>query len=69
MNPSQPDGLMITALHQFARNGNVERARTFLDAGANIDARDEDVCPTLLGWATRRGNTAIVELLQSRGAR
>ena len=31
MDPSQPDWLLITPLHQFARNGNVESARQFLD--------------------------------------
>ena len=69
LNPSQPDWLMITALHQFARNGNVERARKFLDEGADIDARDEDICSTPLGWAAKFGQLEMAELLMERGAR
>jgi ankyrin repeat protein len=69
MNPSQPDWLMITALHQFARNGNVERARQFLDKGADMDARDEDLCSTPLGWAAKFGQLEMAELLMERGAR
>ncbi|MCA9193813.1 MAG: ankyrin repeat domain-containing protein [Planctomycetales bacterium] len=69
MNPSQPDWLMITALHQFARNGNVEKAVQFLDRGAAIDARDEDLCSTPLGWAAKFGQLEMAELLIERGAR
>lgn len=69
MNPSQPDWLMITALHQFARNGNVERARKFLDEDADMDARDEDLCSTPLGWAAKFGQLEMAELLMERGAR
>jgi ankyrin repeat protein len=68
MDPSQPDWLLITPLHQFARKGNVEAARQFLDKGANIDARDEDICSTPLGWAAKFGQRAMVELLLERGA-
>ena len=69
MDPSQPDWLSITPLHQFARNGNVERARQFLDHGADVDARDEDICSTPLGWAAKFGQLAMAELLLERGAR
>jgi ankyrin repeat protein len=68
MNPSQPDWLMITALHQFARNGNVEKAIQFLDRGADVDARDEDLCSTPLGWAAKFGQLEMAELLMERGA-
>ena len=69
MNPSQPDWLLITPLHQFARKGNVESARQFLDHGANVDARDEDICSTPLGWAAKFGQREMAELLLERGAR
>jgi ankyrin repeat protein len=69
MDPSQPDWLLITPLHQFARTGNVDSARQFLDRGANVDARDEDLCSTPLGWAAKFGQRAMVELLLERGAR
>jgi ankyrin repeat protein len=69
LNPSQPDWLLITPLHQFARTGNVERAAQFLDHGADLHARDEDICSTPVGWAARYGQTQMVKLLLDRGAR
>ena len=60
---------MITALHQFARIGNVEKAVQFLDRGAAIDAHDEDLCSTPLGWAAKFGQLEMAELLLERGAR
>lgn len=69
MDPSQPDWLMTTPLHQFARKGNVESTRYFLDRGANIDARDDDIRSTPLGWAAKFGQIEMVKLLLSRGAR
>jgi ankyrin repeat protein len=69
LNPSQPDWLEITPLHQFARVGNVEGAALFLDHGANLHARDEDICSTPLGWAAKYGKASMVELLLERGAR
>jgi ankyrin repeat protein len=68
MSASQPDWLMITPLHQFARTGNVERARQFMDHGANLEARDEDICSTPLGWAAKFGQRDMAELLLERGA-
>lgn len=69
LNPSTPDWLGITPLHEFARKGDVERATTFLDHGADLNARDEDICSTPLGWAAKFGEKAMVELLLKRGAR
>lgn len=69
MNPSQPDWLLITPLHHFARKGNVEMAELFLDHGADINARDEDICSTPLGWAAKFGAINMVELLLQRGAK
>jgi ankyrin repeat protein len=69
MNPSQPDWLRITPLHQFARTGDVERATIFLEHGADLHARDEDICSTPLGWAAKFGKTNMVEFLLKHGAR
>jgi ankyrin repeat protein len=69
LNPSQPDWLGVTPLHQFARTGDVERATIFLEHGADLHARDEDICSTPLGWAAKFGQTAMAELLLSRGAK
>jgi ankyrin repeat protein len=68
MDPSQPDWLGITPLHQFARKGNVVQARQFIDHGANLHARDEDICSTPLGWAAKFGQAAMAELLLASGA-
>jgi ankyrin repeat protein len=68
MDPSRPNWLGVTRLHEFSRTGNVEGAVIFLDHGADIHARDEDICSTPLGWAAKFGKAAMVELLLDRGA-
>jgi ankyrin repeat protein len=69
MNPSQPDWLGVTPLHRFAISGDVEKAALFIDHGADLNARDEDLCSTPLGYAAKSGRTAMVELLLNRGAK
>jgi ankyrin repeat protein len=69
MNPSAPDWLGITPLHHFGRNGELEKAALFLDHGADLHARDEDICSTPLGWAAKFGQKAMVQLLLQRGAK
>lgn len=68
MNPHQPDWLGITPLHHFAKNGDIERASLFIDHGANIHARDEDICSTPLAWAAKFGKADMVKFLLERGA-
>lgn len=68
MDPSHASWLGITPLHEFARKGDVESAKLFIDRGANLHARDEDICSTPLGWAAKFGNLPMVELLLERGA-
>jgi ankyrin repeat protein len=69
MNPSQPDWLRITPLHHFARKGDVEKASIFIENGADLQARDEDICSTPLGWAAKFGKIEMVELLLKCGAK
>jgi ankyrin repeat protein len=69
LNPSQPDWLRTTPLHQFARNGDIEKAVIFIDHGADLHARDEDICSTPLGWAAKYGQIRMVELLLRSGAK
>jgi ankyrin repeat protein len=69
MDPSQPDWLRITPLHQFARKDDVETAAIFIEHGADLNARDEDICSTPLGWAARSGKLEMVELLLKSGAK
>jgi len=68
-NPNQANWLGMAALHEFAKKGDVENAAYFLDQGADIHARDEDICSTPLAWAAKFGKTAMVEFLLTRGAR
>jgi ankyrin repeat protein len=69
MNSSHPDWLMITPLHRFAQKGDVASAAHFIDHGADLHARDEDLSSTPLGWAAKFGQRAMVELLLARGAK
>ena len=56
-------------MHELARKGDLEKAALFLDHGANLHARDEDICSTPLGWAAKFGQAAMVEFLLERGAK
>jgi ankyrin repeat protein len=60
--------LRISPLHEAARNGDVERARTLLDAGADLTARDEHLRSTPLAWAAKYGRLEMVTFLLERGA-
>jgi ankyrin repeat protein len=68
MDASQRDWLGATPLHQFARTGEVDRAEQFIAHGADLHARDEDICSTPLGYAAKFGQNAMVELLLRHGA-
>jgi uncharacterized protein len=68
-NPNQRNWLGITPLHHCAREGNIEKAAMFIDHGADLHARDEDICSTPLGWAAKFGKIQMVEFLLRRGAK
>jgi ankyrin repeat protein len=68
MNPTHRDWLLITPLHRFAQKGDLSNAAHFIDHGADLQARDEDLSSTPLGWAAKFGQRAMVELLLARGA-
>jgi ankyrin repeat protein len=68
MDVNLPDWLHITALHRFAKNGDVENAIAFINNGANLNARDEELSSTPLGWAAKFGRLDMVKLLLERGA-
>jgi ankyrin repeat protein len=76
MDPNLPNWQRATPLHELsgrdyrgrANPHRLECARILLDAGARLDARDEDYCSTPLGWAARCGLPDMVELLLERGA-
>ncbi len=69
MDPSLRNWLGITPLHRFAERGDLENATIFLEHGADINARDEQLCSTPLGWAAKKGNVEMVELLLKHGAK
>jgi ankyrin repeat protein len=64
----QRSWLGITPLHEFARKGDIPSATMFLERGADINARDEDICSTPLGWAAKYGQLEMAGFLLSRGA-
>jgi ankyrin repeat protein len=68
-NPNTANWLGVTWLHQFARSGDIDSAALFIDHGADLHARDEDICSTPLGWAAKFGKTQMVEFLLRRGAK
>ncbi len=68
MDPSHTDWLGATPLHHFARTGNAEMATLYLDHGADLHARDDDLQSTPLGWAAKFGRREMAELLLARGA-
>jgi ankyrin repeat protein len=60
--------LRISRLHEAARKGNVPEAKTLLEAGADLTARDEHLRSTPLAWAAKFGQLAMVEFLLAQGA-
>lgn len=67
-NPNNANWMGITALHHFARKGDLANAALFIEHGADVHARDEDTCSTPLGLAARFGKVEMVEFLLERGA-
>jgi ankyrin repeat protein len=78
LDPNRPDWLGKTYLHACAENGVRSVAAVFLDAGADINARDLDFQGTPLAAAVRacgdgdakqlRRRRRMVEFLLERGA-
>lgn len=68
MDPSHPDWLHITPLHRFAERGDVENAAIFIEHGADLDARDEELRSTPLGYAAKYGRRRMAVFLLRRGA-
>jgi ankyrin repeat protein len=69
MNPSLPNWLHITPLHHHAASGELGKARCFIEHGADLHARDEDLGSTPLAWAAKFGQKSMVELLLRSGAK
>lgn len=56
-------------LHFAAAFGSLESTRILLDAGADVHGTGDVHKGGVIGWASREGNEAVVELLLARGAR
>ena len=72
-DPNVPGPLGRTILHDVAADWCSSEDRTgpatmLLDAGAKLDARDDLLKSTPLGWACRWGCVELVKLYLSRGA-
>ena len=64
MDANFRDWLGATPLHHFARRGDVENTRLFLERGARVDVVDEDLRMTPLGWAERFGKGEVAAVLR-----
>jgi ankyrin repeat protein len=60
--------LRISPLHEAARKGDVSGARTLLQAGADLTARDDHIQSTPLAWAAKFGQLEMVKFLLQHGA-
>lgn len=67
MDANYRNWLGITPLHRFAQRGDVENAAIFIDHGADVHARDEEINSTPLGWAAKYGKIEMVKLLLDHG--
>jgi ankyrin repeat protein len=68
-NPNHRDWLGITPLHWFAKSDDLANAALFIAHGADLHARDEDICSTPLGWAAKFGKMRMIDLLLRLGAK
>jgi ankyrin repeat protein len=75
MNPDLPNWQRQTFLHDLCRGGKrgqtgkqLALAAILLDAGASINAREEEYRSTPLAWAARTNMPDMVEFLLARGA-
>src|SRR5262249_20956595 len=77
MNPDQPNWLNATPLHDLCSRDARGRANpmrlkcapVLLEAGANLDAWDDDCRATPLAWAARSDLLDMVVFLLNNGAR
>jgi len=69
MDPNRSNWLGITRLHDFAQHGAIDSAAIFIEHGADLHARDDELRSTPLAYAAKSGQTRMTAFLLSRGAR
>ena len=67
MDPNLPNWQQVRPLHFIAEKGEIDKARLFLEYGADPNAIDEEYRTTPLGWAARRGQTEFVRFALANG--
>jgi ankyrin repeat protein len=55
------------SLHRFAGEGDIEKVRSLITQGADVNAKDKDSI-TPLHYAAKKGHTDVAEFLVSKGA-
>jgi ankyrin repeat protein len=65
--PSTSFALIEDDLLKAASNGEIEKVRSLLNKGANVNAKDKDGVTAMM-WASEKGQTEIVNILLSKGA-
>jgi ankyrin repeat protein len=68
MDANRADWLGITPLHRFAERGDLASARLFIEHGARLDARDQELQSTPVAYAARAGHLRMVRFLLDQGA-
>jgi ankyrin repeat protein len=68
MDANRSNWLGITPLHRFAERGDLASARLFIEHGARLDARDQELQSTPVAYAARAGHLRMVRFLLDQGA-
>ena len=61
-------GCKSTSTHQAVFVGNIGAIKQHLNAGLDVEAKDDKFVGTFLHWASAGGQKEIVELLIAKGA-
>lgn len=67
MDPNRSDWLGICPMHQIARRGSIELAIQFVQRGAKLDVRDDDILSTPMAWAAKFGKLEMVQYFLDAG--
>lgn len=68
MDPNRLNWVGRTPLHHFAGLGDIDSAAVYLDHGARLDIRDDELGLTPLGVAVKEGKRTMVDFLSRHGA-